>query len=1738
MRTGGANRVRACQMRANRNVMHATYMCLLGDRSATVGGRVARTWAFERGIRLMPSLRTLGASVPRRASASLAALALTATLAAPLTAHADTSTGKSTGSTSASSGTPSVTVLQASAEARKSGKPVPVPGATTDTSTLTAEPNGSMALTETPVPVRKRVGGTWQQLDATLVRNADGSVSPKVSTDSLHLSGGGTGALATLAAGPDSVSITLPTRLPAPALSGATATYANIAPGVDLVVTANTQGGFSDVFVVHNASAAASTALANLLKETVTGTGVDVAEGHGALTATDRAGKAMFASNAPALWDSSTTSQSSSTGSPSRAQPRTASSTASPGTKAHIGALTPILNGRNLTLSPDQSVLHGSKTVYPVYIDPVWNPTEDGWSTVAEEYPSQKYWDTTAESEGYMAVGYGVSDYSLWARSMVNFSVPTATLEGSTITSAVFSATNEYSGACPDGGTDEQMNVDAPSQTLTSSNAMWDDWDTSSDIGSQIGYKSFAYGYSTSCSSGGSPSSASITLLTGTFSSDVSSGKSTQTLALVAANESSEYGWKEFIASTAKLTLTYDFPAQITSETTNSKGCGTASNPSLLGVGDIDLIAGVYQKDGSSLTANFRLYNAAKTTEYNPTSTSGATTGTASGVATTSGAKVPLTIKSTFFTGLNLTAQTTFAWTVQATDGTTAGTGSTATCYFTYDPTTPGEPVLYDAGGVNKCVVGATTYTVGTQASFVVDYNTSGSEPANYLYQLNGAAPISIRAISGDATITLKPTQGSNILTVTAVNASGNIGDPARCDFSAKAAATANDGDLTGDGTPDVLTTGTGNGMPNGLWLADGTNTGTVETTATDIGVNGAGLVGTADDYTGGQAITGQFTNNGFNDVLVYYPTGTVLNGTTAASSGTQGMIITGTGDGSDLQAQDTENANPLYSAALVDNNGLYPSQLVNAYHADTSNPNTDYPDLLGIAGNSSGYYLDYYPSSAGIGTYFTLSYGSNALTISMKTPDDTNDWNEWTIATTYVGSQVDMYLWNETTGALYLWTGITVVDGNNTSNTGTLTYAASYPIREGSTSTSVTGTTSTTWNKGATLHALQAADFNGDGTPDLWAVDDSGTVSATAVTGLSTTLDATTLTAGASQTLSTATHSWALNDYTGTGTSAGGTATDNTSGTALNLAGTGSPYTNTGDQFSPDVAFPGTSGYLAASSDAIDLTGSFTVSAWVKPGSGGCMALSQDGSAYPGVYLASSGNTWALYLAKDNGAAAWDGDTLTGGTVQPEAWAHLQATYNKTTKVMSLYVDDTLVAYANHTAPSSGAVGDFRLGSNIDNKSQANFCTGQIAEVQTWNGAALAPNQPYTAASYHQSITPERILDTRYATGDNLTSGTTSADTPVAADSTTTLQIVGDTVTPTVSGAPTAIPATATAVAADITLTSEAAAGALNAYADGTQRPITSSTNYYASTTITGYQVIPLGLDGKIDLYNASSGTTHLIVDLTGYFTSNATLTGDQTYHPLASAYHAVDTGTSLANTSLTGSTPYVVPASTTFTMNVTGVDSIPSNATGVAVNFTTSHETTGGFLEVYPTGTSPSADTALTYQTNFLTSMSADVPIGTGGTITIANEGGATRVMADISGYYTTDTSGQVYHTVNPTRLVDTRSGVGGSTGAIAATSAYVLTAANAQQITTANNPTVALMVTETDDTGAGVFTVYPDGATRPNTLNLSWASGQTIANFAVTPEGADGAIDIYNGDTYTTQLVVDCSGYFADN
>ncbi len=193
---------------------------------------------------------------------------------------------------------------QASALAASSGVPVQVASEETDWSQTFAEPGGGFEAVESLVPQRVREpGGSWAAVDTTLSVRPGGVVAPAAITTGLSLSDGGRGPLYTLSQGGRSLSASSPFgALPVPSLSGATATYAGVLPGVNLLVTA-TATGVSELVEVMNAAAAANPGLARITFP-VAGAGLSVAAGgDGALTAVDSAGRPVFAAAPSLMWD-------------------------------------------------------------------------------------------------------------------------------------------------------------------------------------------------------------------------------------------------------------------------------------------------------------------------------------------------------------------------------------------------------------------------------------------------------------------------------------------------------------------------------------------------------------------------------------------------------------------------------------------------------------------------------------------------------------------------------------------------------------------------------------------------------------------------------------------------------------------------------------------------------------------------------------------------------------------------------------------------------------------------------------------------------------------------------------------------------------------------------------------------------------------------------------------------------------------------------------------------------------------------------------------------------------------------------------------------------------------------------------------------------------------------------------------------------------------------------------------
>jgi hypothetical protein len=119
-----------------------------------------------------------------------------------------------------------------------------------------------------------------------------------------------------------------------------------------------------------------------------------------------------------------------------------------------------------------------------------------------------------------------------------------------------------------------------------------------------------------------------------------------------------------------------------------------------------------------------------------------------------------------------------------------------------------------------------------------------------------------------------------------------------------------------------------------------------------------------------------------------------------------------------------------------------------------------------------------------------------------------------------------------------------------------------------------------------------------------------------------------------------------------------------------------------------------------------------------------------------------------------------------------------------------------------------------------------------------------------------------------------------------------------------------------------------------------------------------------------------------------------------------------------------------------------------------------------------------------------------------------------------------------------LTPARFLDTRSGVGlankqgSGDGNVRNLTIAGVTVGSTTVPTSAR--AIAANITVTNPTSGGFVTIWNTGATRPDTSNVNFTPGLTVANFAIIPLGDSGQISIFNFSG-ETDILLDISGYF---
>ncbi len=318
-----------------------------------------------------------------------------------------------------------------------------------------------------------------------------------------------------------------------------------------------------------------------------------------------------------------------------------------------------------------------------------------------------------------------------------------------------------------------------------------------------------------------------------------------------------------------------------------------------------------------------------------------------------------------------------------------------------------------------------------------------------------------------------------------------------------------------------------------------------------------------------------------------------------------------------------------------------------------------------------------------------------------------------------------------------------------------------------------------------------------------------------------------------------------------------------------------------------------------------------------------------------------------------------------------------------------------------------------------------------------------------------------------------------------------------------------------------NVTATDTKAAGYVTVYPDGTPRPTASNLNFAAGRTVANQATANVGPDGYVDLYNGSSGPIDLVVDAVGQYVS-ANIEDADEYHPAAPT-RLVDTRTAGRQVPGHGSLTVKVPPSL---LTSPGPDTLEVNVTAV-------RERSAGYATVYTPGQSRPLASELNWSTGVTTANLVTATADDQGRITLYNGGsGAADFVVDFVGYYRAATAADTltgFVSTAPTRLLDTRSGVGAPAGQLKPGAQVKVCVPGPAGIVAAG-----LNLTVTGSSRAGYLVAYPDGGTRPGTSSINWTVGQTVANMTLTRTGADGCVQLHNGGSAPVSVIADLAGY----
>ncbi len=225
-------------------------------------------------------------------------------------------------------------------------------------------------------------------------------------------------------------------------------------------------------------------------------------------------------------------------------------------------------------------------------------------------------------------------------------------------------------------------------------------------------------------------------------------------------------------------------------------------------------------------------------------------------------------------------------------------------------------------------------------------------------------------------------------------------------------------------------------------------------------------------------------------------------------------------------------------------------------------------------------------------------------------------------------------------------------------------------------------------------------------------------------------------------------------------------------------------------------------------------------------------------------------------------------------------------------------------------------------------------------------------------------------------------------------------------------------------------------------------------------------------------------------------------------------------------------------VGSGATVDVQITGRGGVPTTGVAaVAMTVTVTQPTVGGYVTLYPAGIAPPLAANLNFVANETVSNLVVVKVGANGKVSLFNAMGATHVVADVAGWYSSAGTGNAgrFESVVPARILDTRNGTGGGVR-LGPGASLDMQVTGRGGLPASGVQAAAMNVTVTGTTAPGYITIHPTGEARPLAASLTFDANSTVGSRTMVKLGTNGKVTIFNGGQYT-DVIVDVGGWYTD-